>query len=45
MLLALAGWSRFCLALKASVGFTIGLTVGGAESIGGEVNDGLSGWS
>ncbi len=41
---ALAGWPRFCLVLEAS-GLIVGLAIGGAESIGGEVAVGLSGWS
>ncbi len=45
VLLALAGRPRFCLVLEASIGLTIGLAVAGAESIGGEVAVGLSGWS
>ncbi len=43
--LALAGWPRFCLALEASVGFIIGLAVGGIEFIGREVIVDLSRWS
>ncbi len=36
--LALAGLSRFRLVLKASaIGLTVGLAIGGAESIGGEI--------
>ncbi len=42
--LALAGRPRFCLVLEAS-GLILGLAIGGAESIGGEVAVGLSGWS
>ncbi len=42
--LALAGLPRFCLVIEAS-GLTIGLAIGGAESIGGEVAVGFSGWS
>ncbi len=39
---------RFCLMFEASaliVSLAIGLAIGGAESIGGEVNVGFSGWS
>ncbi len=45
VLLALAGWPCFCLALEAFVGFTVGFAIGGAEFIGGEVAVDLSRWS
>ncbi len=41
--LVLAGRPYFCLALKASVGFIVGVAIGGTESIGREVANGLSG--
>ena len=39
----LAGRPRFCLG--GPVGLTVGLAIGGAVSIAGEVAVGLSGWS
>ena len=46
VLLALAGWSRFCLVLETSaLGLTVGLAIGRAESIYGKVVFGFSGWS
>ncbi len=46
MPLALAGLPRFRLVLEASaLGLTVGLAIGGAESMGGEVAVGFSGWS
>ncbi len=46
VLLALAGLSRFRLVVEASaLGLTVGLAIGGTESIGGEVAVGFSGWS
>ncbi len=42
--LSLAGLPRFCLVLETSaLGLTVGLAIGGAESIGGEIAVGLSG--
>ncbi len=44
--LALADLPRFHLVLEASaLGLTVGFAIGGAESIGGEVAVGVSGWS
>ena len=43
--LALAGRPRFRLVLASALGLTVGLAIGGAESIGGEVAVGFSGWS
>ncbi len=40
----LAGLPHFCLVLEDS-GLIVDLAIGGAESIGGEVAVGLSGWS
>ncbi len=46
VLLSFAGLPRFRLMLEASVlSLTIGLTIGEAETIGGEVAVGFSGWS
>ncbi len=42
--LALAGLPRFRLVIEA-FGLTVGLAIGRAESIGGEVAVGFSGWS
>ncbi len=42
--LALAGRPHFRLVIEAS-GLTVGLAIGGAEFIGGEVAVGFSGWS
>ena len=44
VLLALAGWPHFCLMLGASaLGLAVGLAIGEAESIGGEVVVAFSG--
>ena len=44
--LALASQPRFCLMLVTSaLGLTLGLAIGGAESIGREVAVGFSRWS
>ncbi len=45
MLLALSGWPHFCVVLEAFVGLTVGVTIGGAESISKEVAIGFFGWS
>ncbi len=46
VLLALAGRPHFCLVLEVSaLGLAVGLTIGGAESMGGKVAVGFSRWS
>ena len=43
--LVLAGRPCFCLMLASALGLTVGLTIGGAESIGREVAVGFFGCS
>ncbi len=43
-LLSFAGLSRFHLLEASALGLTVGLTIGGAESIDEGVTMGLSGW-
>ncbi len=44
-LLSFIGLPRFCLLEASALGLTVSLTIGGVESIGGEVTVGLSRWS
>ncbi len=44
-LLSFIGLPRFCLFEASTLGLTLGLAIGRAESIGGVVTVGLSGWS
>ncbi len=43
-LLSFADLPRFCLLEASALGLTVGLAIGGAEFIGGEVTIGLFGW-
>ncbi len=44
-LLSFGGLPRFRLLEVSVLGLTVGLAIGGAESMGGEVAVGFSGWS